>query len=588
MKKIIIIVSALVCFTWALQAQNITVQGAIGQTPETMVLNHLMSSDGVYIFNVTYNNASSPITSPSIGTFDAHGNPSYNAQTGICLSNGDVAGIAGPLTNTGGTPPVTPYYTDPVMNDLSLATNGAGVTACSSLEFDFVSTTDHFSFNYVYSSVEYIYYVGTEFVDLFAILLTGPDMETGEEVTRNIALVPGSVTDSTPDGLVVSVNTINSGSPGLWTMMTGYVNPSFTGAYSQWYIDHPYVEGDSVANSGIGYWGYTSKLTAESDILPCQVYHVRISICNVQDNAVDSGVLLEEGSFQSPSAQIGLSRLTVDTVPGSCGLSVPLTLAQTAAFDEGTVHFAFGGDAVYGADYELVDELGRSLDSTGLAIDNDVHSIVVRALPGADLSEPKSVELYLQTSLCPQFPELVTHDTMRFVLVRGGDVRVADTTIRCSHACFEVSAPLVYGDEPISYRWEPTTGLADPYSLTTAAAIFESTDYMLIATGGSGCNSDTARVHIVITGEDPVDIDEVGGLDPEVRVWPNPAGDVIHVESEMLRSVELYSLEGRRLGVYNATGSTLDIPTEGLSSGTYGLRVVTAAGSMGAKIVVNK
>ena len=121
--------------------------------------------------------------------------------------------------------------------------------------------------------------------------------------------------------------------------------------------------------------------------------------------------------------------------------------------------------------------------------------------------------------------------------------------------------------------------------------IFESRDYMLIATGGSGCNSDTAMVHVVITSGNPdipVSIDEVDG--GSFSVYPNPANEVIHINAADVQRVEVFTREGRKVYEkdYNNFTGTLDIPTEGMDAGVYGIRVSTSNGMNGAKIVVNK
>lgn len=590
-KKIITLAAALTCLG-SLWAQSVTVTDAIGQSPEAFVRNHLMG-DGCYVFNVKYNNASTAISAPSIGTFNANGYDGLGMQTGIIMTTGNIDVAPGPQVGTADHE-IENYYSDPEMVPYA----SADIRGCSTLDFDFICLTDTFSIKYCFASNEYPYSVCSRFYDCFAFFLTGPDPVTGIETTKNLAIVPGSISEEFPDGIPVSINTINGGSPGMLSQIFGSASNCHY-EFTNYFIDNllliydangvPIAFDTTVASSrAVGFRGFTQKLSANGSVIPCQIYHMHISICNVNDNSMDSGVMIESGSFKAPLAQIGLGSITIDTIQGRCGLEVPLSLAQVDAFDNGIVHFAFGGDAIPGTDFELVDELGQPLGSTGLSIDNDIHSFVVRALPGADLSAPKSVELYLQTSLCPQYPELVTYDTMRFVLTKGSSVEVGDTTIICSHACFEVSAPLLAGEEPVSYRWEPATGIADPYSRTSAAAIFESANYLLIATGGSGCNSDTATVSVVITGEDPMGIGEFGGQGSEVRVYPNPAGDVIHVDATDLKRVELYSLDGRRLGTYKTNGGTLDIPTESLTNGTYGLRVVTATGSTGMKIVVNK
>lgn len=576
MKKSITIVFAAFCLVTGAWAQgNITVQDAVGQSPLAFVQSHLLGG-GVYIFNAKFNNASGVIGTANIGTFQSNGFAGLSMTDGVVMTTGNISVAPGPNNQIGSAAPIEGFYSDPDMAPIATDV----VKGCSTLDFDFVSLSGQVSFNYMFASEEYPEYVCSQYNDVFAFFVTGPDPETGEEVTRNIAIIPNTVSDSVPDGIAVAINSVNPGVAGTY----GGSGLGCYYDYSTYYVDN------SDVSEGVQYDGYTAKLAASTTVLPCQVYHMHISVCNVGDNNYDSGVFLEGGSFAAPSATIGLSRIGVDTVRGSCSFDIPLTLAQTS-FDEGRVYFSFGGTAVEGVDFEVLDGDGSAIDSLGLAIDNGVHSFMIHGLPGADLSQQKTIEVYLSTSLCTAFPQLLTHDTMHFVLTSGGDVKVKDTTIRCSHACFEVGTELLYGEEPVSYRWEPTTGIDDPYSLHSSAMIFENADYILIATGGSGCNSDTADVHIVITGEDPVDIDEVEAAD--VKIYPNPAGEVIHVDGGDVLRVELFTVEGRKVydsgqGVAAGARGTVDVSTEGLAAGVYGVRVSTTRGMSAAKIVVNK
>ncbi len=579
MKKLLTTLCAVVCLSVCLNAQNITVQSALGQMPGTFIQNNLLGG-GVYVFNAKFANSQGPIAVDGLGTFNANGYGGLQMMNGIVMTTGNINLAVGPNDMSSASDAGT-NYTDPEMN--AVATSQ--VTGCSTLDFDFVSLSNFVSFNYCFGSEEYPEYVCSSFNDVFAFFLTGPDPETGEEVTRNIALIPGSDT-VVENGIAVAINSVNPGQAGS----SGGGGTGCYYDYTAYYMDNslgdPYGGGN---NDGVQYDGLTNKMTAQAAIVPCQVYHMHISICNVSDNAFDSGVFLEGGSFTAPTAAIGLSVPGVQQVHGSCPYQVPLTLSQTD-FDEGTVHFTYGGTAVYGVDYELVDENGNVIDSLGLYIDNDTHSFAIRGLQSADLSQPKTIELYLATSLCAAFPQLQSYDTIRFNIDRGGDVHVADSTINCTHACFEIGTRLIYGDN-VSYRWEPTTGIDDPYSLTSTAMILESRDYHLIATGGSGCNSDTALVRVVITGSNPdipVNIDEVEG--GSISVYPNPAGEVIYIDATGVQRVEVYTVEGRKVfeQVYNNYSGTLDIPTEGMEAGVYGIRISTAEGMQGAKIVVNK
>lgn len=590
MRKLITTLFAMLCLAPIANSQNITVAPATGMSPATFLNTYLMGG-GVYIFNAKYNNSQSPITKENVGTFNANGFGGLYMANGVIMTTGNIDVAPGPNTQYGADNPIDGFYSDPEMAPIATGS----INSCATFDFDFVTLSSNVSFNYTFASEEYPEYVCSQYNDVFAFFLTGPDPVTGEEVTRNIAIIPGTDTVYPPYGVAVAINSVNAGLHGSSGGDNG------TGCYydySNYYVNNCNLDTNSYNGGligspnyedGIEYDGYTMKLSASAPILPCQVYHMHISVCNVGDNSYDSGVFLEGGSFNADVTAIGLGRTWVDTVKGSCPKEIPLSLGTTP-FDEGHVSFNFGGTAVPGVDFDFVDEHGNNLLDTSLYIDNNVHSFIFRGRNGVDLSQDKTIEVYLNTSLCNDFPQLVTRDTMRFVFTRGGDVKLLDSTIRCNHVCFEVGTELVYG-EYVSYRWEPTTGIDDPFSLTSSALIFESRDYNLIATGGTGCNSDTALVRVIIDNSNP-DI-PVGIEENELqsaKVYPNPAGEMIYIDAVQLQRIEVYSVEGRKVydQAYQGVSGTVTVPTEGLANGVYGIRVSTANGTTGAKIVVNK
>ena len=575
MKNRIIIFCAMVCFAIGATAQNVTVTDAIGQSPAAFIQNNLLGG-GVYIFNAKFSNSTNNISTPNIGTFQANGYMGLSMENGIIMTTGDISLAPGPNSSSSSQQPVTGYFSDQEMS--IVATNT--IYGCSTLDFDFVTLASSISFNYTFASEEYPEYVCSNFNDVFAFFVTGPDPETGEEVTRNIAIIPNTIDEDHPNGIAVAINSVNPGVPGA---SSG--GGSGTGCYydySDAYEENP--EG----TPGIEYDGFTTKLTASAQILPCVVYHMHISVCNVGDNAYDSGVFLEGNSFSANTAAIGLSRPGVTAIHGSCPNAIPLSLNATS-FSEGVVHFSFGGDAVEGVDFELTDENGQPFGADGMTIENDTHSFIIRGLPGADLSESKTIDIYLATSLCSAFPQLTVFDTMHFILDQGGDVKIKDTTIVCSQACFEVGTELVYGTD-VTYQWIPTTGLDDPNSLTTSAMIFENTDYILIATGGSGCNSDTAEVHVVITGSNPDIPVGIQSSDPDnqITLFPNPASDLIHIGGDKLQRVDIFTADGRKVASYDLMNAQSDIDISDLADGVYSLRISTANGTSAMKLVVNK
>lgn len=141
------------------------------------------------------------------------------------------------------------------------------------LEMDIVPTADTLSFNYVFGSEEYDEFVGTEFNDIFAFLISGKDIN-GE---KNLAVVPGT---NTP----VSVNTINNGKAGSMGRNT---------SNSTYYLSN------MAGNIAIEYDGLTKLMQIRQPVTPYETYHIKLIIADVSDNSYDSGVLIEGQSFIS-------------------------------------------------------------------------------------------------------------------------------------------------------------------------------------------------------------------------------------------------------------------------------------------------
>ena len=49
-------------------------------------------------------------------------------------------------------------------------------------------------------------------------------------------------------------------------------------------------------------------------------------------------------------------------------------------------------------------------------IDEGAHSFTLRGTDSANLAAPHSIEVYMATELCPQHPELLVYDTLRFTM----------------------------------------------------------------------------------------------------------------------------------------------------------------------------
>lgn len=403
MKRYTLITILMAIGVCPIAAQNIIVTSAEGQNVENFVRSNFLG-DGVHVFNVKFNNTPGSIAKPQIGTFQSNGFTGAQMNEGIVLTTGHVSVAEGPNDNGHAAQAVSNYFSDPLMTVVS----SGNIRSCATLDFDLVCLSDHVSFTYCFGSEEYPEFVGSTFNDVFAFFLSGTDPSTGLYTTRNIALVPGSVSEEYPDGIAVAINSVNSGVTGSSGSTGTNIHPEFS---------HYYVENAEGAD-GVQYNGYTMKLMAEGNLVPCEVYHMHISICNIGDLNRDSGVMLEGHSLSSPSVTTGLSTDNIITFGRRAGREVPLTLAGTI-YNEGRVHLSFGGELANGVDFVCTTDSGDTINTSHdyLYINEETHSFMLRGTDSADLTVPRSIEVYMATELCPQYPELLVYDTLRFTMI---------------------------------------------------------------------------------------------------------------------------------------------------------------------------
>lgn len=230
---------------------------------------------------------------------------------------------------------------DPDLNALlqSLGETYTTNDACV-LEIDLTVTGSQISFNYVMGSEEYPVFVCDIFNDIFAFFITGPNPNGPDYNGSNIALVPGTVTP-------VSINTVNNGSGGF--------APSCITTNTQ------YFNGQV---NGIAYNGNTVVLEAFAETIPCETYHFKLAIADGGDNIYDSGVFLEEGSFQSNT--VSINSLTAvgegfNTAVEGC-VNGLFTFELLDAQGDSTINILIGGTAENGVDYEFIPSI---IDFTG-------------------------------------------------------------------------------------------------------------------------------------------------------------------------------------------------------------------------------
>jgi gliding motility-associated-like protein len=371
-------------------ATNITYSGSEEQ------LGHLTGGDGIFSLS------SGLVLSTDHAT---HLSDSGCMDTNACM-NCEGAGVDADLLSVANSVPplIGQVFSVSSVNDLCI------------LEFDFEAGGDSISFNYVFGSDEYLEWVNSSYNDIFAFFLSGPGI-TGPYASPagfpdgaiNIAEVPGS------DPLLpVTISSVND-----------VTNPEY-------YIDN-------FSNNGICIDGYTQTFTAASGVQCGEVYHIKLAIADGSDTALESFVVLEEGSFSSNSIEIvanaaieGVDVFLGDTtVVEGCNDAVFTVVRPNDEFAD-TITLNVYGTATMGGDF------------------SNIFTTVI-LLPGESSVE---VNLGVINDNVNEGPEWVT---IEYEYVNGcGDTIVSSATI------------VILDPDPVTLFTEPVGCLDDADGITLA------------------------------------------------------------------------------------------------------------------------
>lgn len=344
-KRLLLIAVLMGLGAWLVPAYGqIVTSSSKGQLPQTLIQD-VLKGDGVYFLNGKFNWDGDTIKTDQIGTFtNGDAFSSFPFKDGIILCTGKV-GVADGPNNSGSKTLQCAQSTSQRDPDLQALNPTSYFATTTVLEFDFMSTSSSFNFEYVFASEEYPEYVCSKFNDAFGFFLTGLDPVTNTVTTKNIAVVPGSVTDEMPNGLQVAINTINPGRPGSSHNPDNCTSLDF----SELYVDNTggeYVQFD----------GYTTALSAGADIVPCETYHMKISIANAQDNSFESGVFIKASSFSSVDIEY-IQHYDIESqhrlIEGCNDMDLEIKLAYPVDYDI-NIELETSGTATEGEDYEAL------------------------------------------------------------------------------------------------------------------------------------------------------------------------------------------------------------------------------------------
>lgn len=238
----------------------------------------------------------------SYGFFDK-GTSSFDMKEGIILSSGRARDAVGP-NNSLQSANNSSWYGD---SDLERAVSinvGSSYNA-TYLEFDFVSNnSSKIFFDYMFLSEQYLRNIDAgscDYTDGFAFLIK----KQGDANYKNLAVIPGT---NTP----IKSNTVRGGGE-----RCPAINAEYFGQYNY-------------GNSATNFNGETKILTATTDVIPGQIYHIKLVVADQGNGLYDSAVFLKAGSFVG-SKDLGKD-LTLENSNALCaGTSYTINATTTDA-----------------------------------------------------------------------------------------------------------------------------------------------------------------------------------------------------------------------------------------------------------------
>ncbi len=431
MKKI----SVVLCSAFFLLAGNSFSQLTVNNTtftPVQMVQNTLLGP-GVTASNITFNGAPGNTITDMMGEFNGTAS-NVGIPFGVLLGTGNVQVAVGP-NNLGGATLGGAFVAglDPDLNAISTNT----IYDQAILEFDFIPQGDSIKFQYVFSSEEYNEYVCSGFNDVFGFFISGPGFAGPySNGAVNIALVPGTNT-------AVAINTVNLGVAGANGLASTCAtqDPNWT-TYNVYYNNN--------TQQTVQYDGMTVVLTAKAAVQCGQNYHIKLAIGDSGDNAFDSGVFLEAGSFSSDVVEVNVTTVNGDTtLVEGC---FPAIFSFTRPNDDTqlTIHYDISGTAINGSDYNSI------ADSVVFPIGTDTVQMVLTTIDDdatAGLEAPESIIITAYTvNGCGD--TIISIGTVWIIEPPAIVVTGSDVILTCPTPTTTITVSATGGVPGYSYSWD--------------------------------------------------------------------------------------------------------------------------------------
>ena len=368
----------------------------------------------------------------SIGKFSNAGNI-LGFDEGIIISTGDIELAQGPNRSIDSGRSFDLKSQEDADLDI-LATDS--LFDITGIEFDFIPIDHRVTFQYVFASEEYCEFVGTDFNDVFGFFVSGPGINGPfADNAINVARLINGAGDN------VSINNVSH-----LTNTEFFINNATSIDTENCNLDF-----QDTFQDVFEYDGFTVRLAASFQVIPCETYRIRLVIGDVADSILDSAVFLQSESFDL-GEKVNISV----EVPGrdepiayeNCvdGQIVFRRNSSSSLDDSCTVEYQISNSstAINGVDFEEI--------PMSITIPSGVAEFVlpIRLIDDAILEGPENLQLeinYACGCIDPASSELIIDETP--------DVEAHFDSIEvCGGQAFYLKPTIDSGVEPFEFLWD--------------------------------------------------------------------------------------------------------------------------------------
>ncbi len=367
-----------------------------------------------------------------VGTFTITDDSPLSMDKGLVLSSGSVENIPAPASDFSAAFYGGINQTDDDLNYLSTINgNGSQSQDACIVELDVLAASEELTFEYVFGSEEYPEYVNTTFNDIFAFLVSGPEIAGDPNIDNQLNVA------TLEDGTFIQINSVNHN--------------------QNWQFYRNNEQSQSIVYDGLtsDSLGIKKSLTARVPTIPCETYKLKFAIADRGDSSFDSGVFISKINSGTPEVgvnyQSGIDYLVEECVddPDEVIISFgnPLTSPQT-------YNIVLAGNAEHGVDYEL-DIPSTITFETG----TEIFTFPILALADGVIEGTDTIEIQLVRDFgCGS----VVVSSISILIFDNVNVEILDNALDTAIICATAGCiPLEVGGAH-TYSWQADTLFSDP------------------------------------------------------------------------------------------------------------------------------